>query len=191
MPLPFRPPVAGFDGRDRALSNFYENPISYFGFSIPTNEHGFQLAKCMDRDDMIQISRVKHPRRAKELGRQVRLRPDWEEVKDGVMLELQILKFGSAPRLRRRLLETGSRVLIEVNTWGDHYWGTDPQWFGENRLGLALMKTRAFLGGVGLRCMIEGCEEATSVHRVPHGSGFNLYLCQEHAAQLDEIEVIL
>ena len=39
--------------------------------------------------------------------------------------------------------ETGNAYLIEGNTWGDIYWGMSNN-FGENKLGIILMKIRTY-----------------------------------------------
>ena len=59
---------------------------------------------------------------AKHAGQRLVLRPDWEQIKQAVMLNLQRQKY-SYPELRTLLLATGDSELIEGNTWGDTYWG--------------------------------------------------------------------
>jgi hypothetical protein len=46
--------------------------------------------------------------------------------------------------VRRKLLETGNRVLIE-NSWRDDYWGWGPYRDGQNVLGKLWMEIRAQL----------------------------------------------
>ena len=61
------------------------------------------------------------PAEAKKWGKQVHLRPDWEQVKDDIMKELLRQKFSHEP-FRLQLLSTGDAKLIEGNTWNDTYW---------------------------------------------------------------------
>lgn len=68
------------------------------------------------------------------------MRSDWEEVKLGVMEGLLREKF-SDPELRRKLLATGERELVEGNDWGDSFWGVCAG-RGKNHLGRLLMKLR-------------------------------------------------
>ena len=82
------------------------------------------------------------PSDAKRLGRRVRLRNDWEDVKDKVMYDICIAKFMQNKNLAQLLIETGDATLIEGNTWGDRVWGVCDG-VGENRLGKILMQIRA------------------------------------------------
>lgn len=81
------------------------------------------------------------PSEAKRLGRRVKLREDWEEVKELVMYEICYHKFSQNPDIRKMLLDTGDAELIEGNTWGDKIG------VGENRLGKILMRIRNELKG--------------------------------------------
>ena len=83
------------------------------------------------------------PGKSKGVGRRVQLRPDWEDVKTGIMEEIVRAKFTQHPELAARLLATGDKVLVEGNHWGDTCWGVDTRTGqGENRLGKILMKVR-------------------------------------------------
>ena len=53
--------------------------------------------------------------------RQNPLRPDWEEVKDKVMLQALRMKFSQNPEIAKELLATGDAILIE-HTQNDDYW---------------------------------------------------------------------
>jgi predicted NAD-dependent protein-ADP-ribosyltransferase YbiA (DUF1768 family) len=59
------------------------------------------------------------------------------------MLDLLRLKF-QIPCLRDRLLATENRPLLEINEWGDTYWGV-VNGVGENRLGILLEQVRTEL----------------------------------------------
>ena len=78
----------------------------------------------------------KNPVQAKRLGRKVKLRDDWEEVKLEIMTEIVSQKFLQHPHLIEMLLQTGDEELIEGNKW-DVCKGK-----GENHLGKILMKIR-------------------------------------------------
>lgn len=129
-----------FSGEYRFLSNFFPSPVTYEGIEFPTVEHAFQAAKTMDTVERIRIAELKKPGEAKRAGRKVALRPDWENVKEKIMLDILRLKF-AYPDLRKYLLNTGEVKLEEGNTWGDRYWGTCFG-IGRNRLGHLLMKLR-------------------------------------------------
>jgi ribA/ribD-fused uncharacterized protein len=64
-----------------------------------------------------------------------------EEVKDGVMKKALIAKFTQHPKLKRLLLSTGDKTLVE-HTVNDSYWGDGGDGSGKNKLGLLLMEVR-------------------------------------------------
>lgn len=126
----------------RFLSNFYEAVVTYNGLTYKNNEAAFQAQKCMSEAEKLQFTEF-GPGKSKGIGRRVRLRPDWEDVKTGIMEEIVRAKFTQHPELAARLLATGEKVLVEGNTWGDTCWGVDVRTGqGENRLGKILMKVR-------------------------------------------------
>lgn len=139
-----------FEGKYAFLSNFYESPFEYEGVVYPTNEHFFQAMKTLDLEERKKIAAAKTPGKAKRLGRKVSLRPDWEEVKVGVMSLGLSLKF-AIPELREALLATGDAELEEGNTWHDNIWGVcccnECRCKGKNLLGNLLMTRRAIIRG--------------------------------------------
>lgn len=135
--------ITSFRGEYRFLSNFYPAPFTFDGISYPNVEAAFQAMKTLDPADRRRIAAMADPSEAKRAGRRVRLRPDWEQVKNGVMLDLVTTKFGQNPDLAGRLLATGDAELVEGNTWRDRYWGVDAATGqGRNQLGKTLMKVR-------------------------------------------------
>ena len=74
--------ISEFRGEYYFLSNFYSAPVTYNGMCFENNEAAFQAAKCPER--MTEFCRL-NPSEAKRLGRRVKLRGDWEAVKDTVM----------------------------------------------------------------------------------------------------------
>lgn len=129
------------------LSNFHQSPLIYQGITYPTVEHAFQAAKTHERFLREQIAEAKTPSVAKQLGRQVKLRGDWEDVKDSVMEELLTIKFSEIEPAM--LLNTsGDSLLVEGNNWHDQYWGDcrcgqHIGVTGLNRLGELLMVVRS------------------------------------------------
>lgn len=70
------------------------------------------------------------------------VREDWSNIKLEVMIDLLLQKY-EKPFLRRLLKETGSKLLVEGNTWNDTYWGYDhDERRGQNLLGRAIMMIR-------------------------------------------------
>lgn len=126
----------------RFLSNFYEAKVEYKGLVYPNTEAAFQAQKCMTEEEKLPFTEY-GPGKSKGMGRRVQLRPDWEEVKTGIMEEIVRAKFSQHPELSSLLLATGDKVLVEGNHWGDTCWGVDTRTGqGENRLGKILMKVR-------------------------------------------------
>ena len=73
--------------------------------------------------------------------RQNPLRPDWEEIKDEVMLQVLRMKFSQNPEIAKELLATGDAILIK-HTRNDDYWTDGGDGSGKNKLGLLLMQVR-------------------------------------------------
>ena len=135
-----------FDGKFAFLSNFYPSLIFDGNIWFPTVEHYFQAAKTTNMEEYISIAFIETPGKAKRFGKKVTLRPDWEEVKDQVMLDALRKKF-EIPALREKLLATGDEELVEGNTWHDNTWGNCScerckNIEGQNKLGKLLMQVR-------------------------------------------------
>ena len=138
-----------FDGKWAFLSNFYWNEIEFEGITYPTNEHFFQAMKTLDIEERRKIANCLTPGQAKRMGRQVALRPDWEEVKEDIMFLGLCLKFADE-QLADWLVETGDEPLEEGTTWHDNEWGncSCPKCRnieGKNKLGKLLMKVRGMI----------------------------------------------
>lgn len=136
-----------FDGDYAWLSNFAYSPFECDGWWYPTVEHYFQAAKTLDIQEYKSIVAAATPGQAKRLGRRITLRPDWEKVKDQIMLDAVRLKFTQNDDLRAALLATGDEYLEEGNWWGDRYWGVyyaneNADGIGQNKLGQILMQVR-------------------------------------------------
>lgn len=130
--------IKEFRGKFFFLSNFYSAPVTYNGITFLNNEAAFQAMKCPSRAN--EFANL-NPSDAKRLGRKVKLRTDWEEVKESVMYLICFQKFKQNRELRERLLKTGNAELIEGNSWGDQIWGVC-NGVGKNLLGNILMKVR-------------------------------------------------
>lgn len=138
------PRITEFQADYRFLSNSYHSVTEFEGIEYPTVEHAYQSAKTLDTNERRRIAALPTPAEAKRAGRQLALRPDWEQVKFEFMEQCVRYKFTHHPDLRRKLLATGAAYLEEGNTWGDTVWGVyNGQ--GENRLGKLLMKVRTEL----------------------------------------------
>lgn len=83
---------------------------------------------------------------------------EWEACRYDIVVEGSIAKFSRYPELRRFLVGTGERVLVEASprdsVWGIGLTQDDPrandpeQWQGLNLLGFALAEARNALAGL-------------------------------------------
>jgi ribA/ribD-fused uncharacterized protein len=139
--------ITSFKDENRWLSNFWPAEVKLGDMVYATVEHGYVASKTLDITWRRAIQGLRSPGHAKRMGRQIPLRPDWEDVRLDIMEDLLRQKF-AIPELRQLLLDTGDAMLIEGNTWNDTFWGavigdgTWRSWKGENNLGKLLMKIR-------------------------------------------------
>lgn len=137
-----------FENEYAFLSNFYPSPMKGFdGIQYPTVEHAFQAQKSLDIIERSQIAVAPTPGQAKRLGRKVKLRLDWNSIKEEVMYNYVFRKFYTHPELKEKLLATGEEYLEEGTTWHDNEWGNCycpkcKNIQGQNKLGKILMRVR-------------------------------------------------
>lgn len=126
------------------LSNFSAFQIEWNGLLFPTSEHAYHWEKfpnnplCRDailksasaHDALVIATNNKHLRR-----------PDWDDVKVGIMLEILRAKVQQHAYVEKKLLQTGDRELVE-NSWRDDFWGWGPNRDGKNTLGKLWMLVR-------------------------------------------------
>jgi ribA/ribD-fused uncharacterized protein len=136
--------ITSFSGENFFLSNFYPVEITYEGITYPSVEHAYQAAKTEDDNEKIYISHLKTAAQAKKYGKRLKLRPNWNNLKWQIMVDLVTKKF-SVPELKEKLLATGHVDLVEGNNFGDVVWGVC-NGVGKNQLGEILMNLRWFYG---------------------------------------------
>ena len=128
------------------FSNFSSHGFELDGAYWPTSEHYFQAQKFVGTPHADQIREVKSPKDAAKMGRDRKrpLRPDWNEVKDGIMRKAVLRKFETHKDIREILLATGDELIVE-NSPIDYYWGCGKDGSGKNRLGEILIEVREIL----------------------------------------------
>lgn len=131
--------IQSFKGQFKFLSNFYQIPILIDNITFPSVENAFQAYKCESKTDRNQFINISSSD-AKRLGRKIKLRHDWDSIKDDIMLKLVRIKFRDS-YLKQLLIKTGQQELIEGNYWNDTYWGVCKN-VGLNKLGKLLMQVR-------------------------------------------------
>ena len=129
-----------------AFSNFAYSPFDLDGLRWRTVEHYFQAQKFAGTAHAEAIRQTPSPMVAARMGRSRArpLRPDWELVKDAIMLHAVRAKFTQQADLTALLLSTGD-VLIVERSRRDRYWGDGGDGAGANKLGHILMQVRADL----------------------------------------------
>lgn len=135
--------ITEFQGEYRWLSNHVPCVVEYDGHKFPTVEHAYVYSKTVtpEEQEAFLIERDNmSPGEAKKIGKMLTLRPDWEQVRLGIMLDLTRQKY-SYGYFRNKLLETGDQEIVEGNTWGDRFWGKY-NGEGENQLGRIIMQVR-------------------------------------------------
>lgn len=156
--------IAAFSGVNRFLSNMWRCHVEYQGISFPSVENAYHRAKISEEmtsnigdlplyNALVQNLRLCSPIDAKKIGYNVRIKPNWVDLREGVMRGLLEAKF-QAPGLRKLLLDTGDEYLMEGNYWHDRFWGVctcKACWANDapqgNTLGRMLMELRDSLKG--------------------------------------------
>ena len=144
------------------LSNFSAFNVRRGSVTFQTAEHAYQWAKFVVvpgvkndiRDTLYSVrSAIENASSAHDAFKIARLneelcRHDWADARVGIMHNILGLKANQHEYVRRKLLATGDRVLIE-NSWRDDFWGWGPNRDGQNMLGKLWMRLRAELRGEG------------------------------------------
>ncbi len=130
------------------LSNFYEYRFFLRGKLgrvevFRTVEHYYQSRKFAGTELVARILARRTPGGTKCLANahRARWRPDWNEIRLGVMYRGVAAKFTGSAWLRQELLRTGDAVLIEHSPT-DRFWGIGGRGDGANHLGRILMRVR-------------------------------------------------
>jgi hypothetical protein len=102
--------------------------------------------KTLDPKIRAQFAAVTTAKEAKQLGRKIDLRPDWDTFRLHAMYRVLWAKFTQDKTSCDVLLGTGRKYIEETNWWSDHFWGVCGG-VGLNNLGLCLMTIRDVLNG--------------------------------------------
>ena len=126
--------------RGTYLSNFYECIVMHEGALYLNAEAAYQASKCVEYEDRARFQLLTGAQ-AKALGKRIRMRKDWLEVRKDVMWEVLQAKFSQHPDLLTKLVATGDEAIVENNNWNDKFWGVS-NGTGMNHLGNMLMLIR-------------------------------------------------
>jgi hypothetical protein len=139
--------IKEFREEHRFLSNFVPAQVKLqdCAWIFKSVEHAYVAAKTLDNTMRFEISAIPTAGEVKRFGKSLSLRPDWNEVRLGIMEDLVRQKFAQEP-YNTLLLETGIQEIVEGNKWHDNFWGacvcSNCGSKGENNLGKILMKIR-------------------------------------------------
>ena len=159
-PLPdSKTPILFYNKNEKyyEFTNFWDkNPIFLDGKIWPTSEHYFQAQKytgCVNEEllkeairtiptanEVYQIINGQEHHVYKQLFNDL-IRPDWKTVNVDIMHKAVRAKFTQHKNLKKLLLSTGKREIIE-NSKSDRFWGIGKDGKGQNMLGKVLMQVR-------------------------------------------------
>jgi ribA/ribD-fused uncharacterized protein len=128
------------------LSNFSAFSISWKGLRFDTSEALYHWEKFLGMPNAGIRNAILHARSAHDAFKiaqenRPKYRPDWDEVKVGIMREILRAKVAQHLYVHRKLLATGDRELVE-DSWRDDFWGWGPNRDGQNMLGRLWMEIR-------------------------------------------------
>lgn len=142
------------------LSQWYNSKIIVDGISYLNAEQYMMAQKAKlfgDEKIFNEIMKKDTPREFKKLGRLIKNFDDdiWNREKINIVLKGNIHKFSQNEKLKKLLLDTGDKILIEASPYDD-IWGVKLReidssilninaWKGENLLGFILMEVRDYL----------------------------------------------
>ena len=128
------------------LSNFSAFKIRYDGRDFDTVEQAYHWEKFRGLPQQMAIVTARSAHDAFKLAEMMKAkrRADWDDVKVGIMRDLIRAKADQHEYVRRKLLATGDRQLIE-NSWRDDFWGWGPNRDGQNMLGKLWVEIRSEL----------------------------------------------
>jgi hypothetical protein len=133
------------------LSNFSSFKVFHKGWMFQTSEHAYHWEKFVENPQIQhRIWGAPSAHEAFQIAQQERTkrRPDWDLVKYSIMKDILVSKCLQHSYVRKKLLETGDRELIE-DSWRDDVWGWGPNKDGQNLLGKLWMEIREQLKSTG------------------------------------------
>ena len=130
------------------LSNFSAFTLLWEGEPFYTSEAAYHWEKFRSTDiataNNVRFARSAHEAfKLAEHNKHLR-RSDWDDVKVDIMRDILRAKADQHEYVRRKLLATGDRELVE-DSWRDDFWGWGPNRDGKNMLGKLWMEVRAEL----------------------------------------------
>ncbi len=137
-------PVFFYEHEYYTFSNFSSFAMEWNGKLWMTSEHVYHGEKFTDEQLKEQMRIARSADAVLRLSHQHRdaYRKDWEEVKLKIMKSILHAKVAQHPYVKKKLLDSGERPLIE-DSWRDDFWGWGPNKDGHNHLGKLWMEVRS------------------------------------------------
>lgn len=136
--------ITEFRGAYEFLGNEFATPVGLEGGVYPSVAHAFQAARTSDKDLRAQIAKVDLSQ-LYALSDTIDNPADWTRTRVKVMERLIRDKFMRSKELQRRLLDTGSRAILnsyeDASQPSNLFWGV-VQSKGQNQVGAILMQLR-------------------------------------------------
>jgi len=125
------------------FSNFSSFKLKWKGYDWMTSEHAYHSEKFKDEEllEQLRSARSAHDAMVVAYANKDKRLKDWDSIKLGIMKEILHAKAEQHPYVKKKLLESGDKELVE-NSWRDSYWGWGPNKDGENHLGKLWMEVR-------------------------------------------------
>lgn len=131
------------------LSNFSAFRVIWRGKDFDTSEHAYHWSKFDGeashhpeiQREIIGARSAHDAFKIAEKYKASRI-TGWDQIKTTVMFNILCAKAQQHEYVRRKLLATGDRELIE-DSWRDDFWGWGPNRDGQNMLGKTWMEVRA------------------------------------------------
>ncbi len=127
------------------FSNFSAFTIQWKGLRFDTSEHVYHWEKFPHEPEIqrrIHESISAHEAFKYAQDRKEFQHPNWLGVRVNIMADILRAKVRQHEYVKRKLLATGNRTLVE-DSWRDNYWGWGPNQDGENMLGKLWMIVRS------------------------------------------------
>lgn len=117
--------------------------LEWKGVLYMTSEHAYHSERF---SDPVMKEAIKNMRSAHDAYTYAQVNKhlqveNWNNIKLSVMKELLQAKVAQHPYVKKKLLESGDKELVE-DSWRDGFWGWGPNKDGENHLGKLWMEVR-------------------------------------------------
>ncbi|MEK7150551.1 MAG: NADAR family protein [Patescibacteria group bacterium] len=132
-----------YGGGFNCFSNLSSYAVEIDSLVFPTSEHAYQYAKFSDPMIKEKILNARSGYDAKMIAKENNnaVTPNWHQINLDVMERILRKKLEQHPHIRKKLLETGSREIIETSN-DDDFWGWGPNKTGQNNHGKIWMQLR-------------------------------------------------